>query len=181
MAVSGTFKIAELAAKIERLGSAEFRAEVSRKMAAEATKLVADGFRGSVDPYGQSWEALKSRTGKPLLDTGRLRASFAPTEVTPNGFKLTSTVDYAAAQNYGHVYPARSEMKPRTVWAELDTGKFISKKTKKTAVAEHTFHATFGERKLPARPMVPEQSKGLDKWEAPLKRIATRAVKEAVK
>lgn len=35
------------------------------------------GFRGSRDPWGKAWKPLKIRKGKPLIDTGQMRASIA--------------------------------------------------------------------------------------------------------
>lgn len=39
------------------------------------TFLISEGFQGSKNPYGEQWEPLKCRDGRPLLDTGRLRTS----------------------------------------------------------------------------------------------------------
>jgi phage gpG-like protein len=82
-----------------------------KAMAAEASDLVAEGFRQSTAPSGTPWRPLaKARarnrrrgdSGKPLLDTGRLRASVttAP-RISGDGFVITADPIYAATHQYG--------------------------------------------------------------------------------
>lgn len=63
------------------------------------------GFRQSVDPYGTAWAPLKTRRGKPLIDTGRLRASFT-FRADAGGVTVGTNVDYGrhVAED---VYPRR--------------------------------------------------------------------------
>ena len=85
--------------------------DVVKAMAAEATDLVAEGFRTSTAPDGTAWRPLaKARArnrsrgdrGKPLMDTGRLRASVttAP-RISGDGFVITADPIYAATHQYG--------------------------------------------------------------------------------
>lgn len=89
-----------------------------KAMAAEATDLVADGFRVSSAPDGSPWRPLararvrnrrKGDRGKPLVDTGRLRASVTTRpRVTAEGFTITADPIYAATHQYGRgAIPAR--------------------------------------------------------------------------
>jgi phage gpG-like protein len=65
----------DLQERIRKLAQPAFTAAVARRLTGTAIKLLADEFRGSKDPYGVPWKPLKRREGKPLLDTGRLRAA----------------------------------------------------------------------------------------------------------
>ncbi len=62
--------------RMEALASPAMRRAMADALAAEALKLIDDGFDQSRDPYGKRWKSLTSRTGKPLLDTGRMRSAF---------------------------------------------------------------------------------------------------------
>lgn len=75
-ALRGDFgALADLQRRIQEVKSPAFSAAVARRLTGTAIKLLADEFRGSRDPYGRPWKPLKYRVGKPLLDTGRLRAA----------------------------------------------------------------------------------------------------------
>lgn len=142
------------------LGDPPFRATLGQLCAAAALKLVADEFRGSHAPDGTPWKDLESRKGKPLLDTGRLRASFS-VEPTADGFRIGSAVGYAGYHQRG--------TRPRTVAARVARqnarGRFISSKAR--GVSRKTFEGTetrggylvrigaHMNRGIPARPMLP--------------------------
>lgn len=166
-----------LMAEVSSLAAEHTLERVSRGLQAESLKLVSDGFRKSEDPYGTPWAALKSRKGQPLLDTGRLRGSYAPGQANAQGFTIRSNVEYAAAQQYGHTYAARSDAKERTLWQNPKNGRIVGKNTKLKLVVEHKFRATHGQRVLPARPMVPN-SQGLPQtWRDAFERVARKAMK----
>lgn len=175
---SSTAAFDVLLTELSDLASHDALERISRSLQAEALKLVADGFKSQCDPYGVSWAPLKSRKGKILQDTGRLRASFAPGAVGPDGFSIGSNVEYAAAQQYGATYPARSDAHERTLWQHPVTGRIVSPSTKLKMVIETKFHATHGERTLTARPMVPTADKGLGPiWGPAFAKVAARALK----
>lgn len=107
--------------RLAGLQTATFQMRLATKCGAAALKLVADEFRGSHDPRGNPWQPLKyrqggkmrrgqygpRRAGKPLMKTGRLRASFS-TAVTPNGFRIGTAVQYAGYHQTGTAtIPAR--------------------------------------------------------------------------
>lgn len=99
--VRGDFAgLARLKTRIAKAARPEFEAKVAQSMAAAALKQLADGFRKSRSPYGEKWAKLKSRKGKPLLDTGRMRAStgIAP---RPGGFEIFVTAGYASYHQHG--------------------------------------------------------------------------------
>ncbi len=90
MAIAGDFSA--LKALRERTSPTQMQkltAICAQRMAGTALKLVADEFRGSVDPYGRPWPPLAWRKGKPLLDTGRMRSA---TVVAANGPTIQITI-----------------------------------------------------------------------------------------
>ena len=178
---SSTGNITAAIAKLQRLSQPQFLAKVSKQLQAEALKLVADGFRSETDPYGNAWAPIK-RPGKILQDTGRLRASWAPVSDGPTGFVIASNVEYAAAQNNGAHYPARSDAKHRTLWSHPETGKFVSKNTKLKAVVEHKYRASYGEHDLAPRKMIPDADKALPKrWADAFDKVVDRAIRQELK
>ncbi len=116
--VTGDF--AGLAALQKQLAAvaAKGRRVAVKAMASEATDLVAEGFRASSAPSGEPWKPLarararnrrKGDRGKPLVDTGRLRASVTTRpRVSEDGFVITADPVYAATHQYGRgAIPAR--------------------------------------------------------------------------
>ena len=65
----------DLQRRLREVRNPAFTAAVARRLTGTAIKLLGDEFRRSQDPYGRPWKPLKYRVGKPLLDTGRLRAA----------------------------------------------------------------------------------------------------------
>lgn len=110
MGVTGDF--AELGALMRRLEDVPaLRRDVFTVLAEDARTRVDEGFAASRSPDGAAWRPLASARrrgpGRPLLDTGRLRASIAY-QVTANGFLLKTTLVYAATHQYGRgAVPAR--------------------------------------------------------------------------
>lgn len=58
------------------------------------------GFQNSTDPYGRPWKPLKSRTGKPLSDSGLLENSFSY-KVEGNSVVVGTNRTYAPVHQYG--------------------------------------------------------------------------------
>lgn len=108
--VTGDFaKLGELMKQLAALP--EVRREVMTVLAEDARTRVDEGFAASRSPEGASWRPLERARrrgpGRPLLDTGRLRASITY-HVTPEGFVLQTSVIYAATHQYGRgPVPAR--------------------------------------------------------------------------
>lgn len=108
--VTGDFgKLSALIRQIETLP--EIKREVLAVLAEDARTRVDEGFAASRSPDGEAWRPLararRRGAGRPLLDTGRLRASITY-QVTANGFLLKTTLVYAATHQYGwESIPAR--------------------------------------------------------------------------
>lgn len=151
----------ELADKIRVLTSAGFKTELAQVLGAAAVFQVAYEFRSSKDPYGNRWEPLRYRKGKPLLKTGRMSTAVT-TSPTANGFRLRIATVYAPVHQYGgHVAP-HSRIKPQVMWHNPKTGRLVARTTKLTLVHESTSkHRTYGKGiTIPRRQMLPEADTG---------------------
>ncbi len=86
--------------KLENLSGDRFISEVRREVAYDGLRLIASGYKDSVDPYGSIWEPLKRRKGKPLVLTGAFRDTWMAYP-TATGVRFQSGVDYGAYHQYG--------------------------------------------------------------------------------
>ncbi len=107
----GGLTIPGLRSRIAGLSGPAFRAKLSQVLSAAAFKMTMDTFHRSTDPYGRAWARLKVRKGKPLLDTGRMRAStyFVP---LASGFRVDFSANYAVHHQYGTRRMVRRQMIP---------------------------------------------------------------------
>jgi phage gpG-like protein len=103
--------LAQLRQRLAALDSQSFRDQVSRRMGAEALKLVQDGFRAQANPYGQPWKPLKHRKGRILQDSGRMASSFF-FAVIPQGFRLSDGASYWVFHQLGTKHLAQRMMVP---------------------------------------------------------------------
>jgi phage gpG-like protein len=93
---------------ISVLDSPVFFHRLNGQLAEEARAQVVESFERGVDPYDRPWLPNQLRGGKPLRDTGRLLSSIAPSMVTPDGFRLSTNVTYAAIHQYGGIIKAKT-------------------------------------------------------------------------
>lgn len=131
-----------------------FRRVAANGVKAEALKLVADGFKDSKDPYGNDWAPLTKRDGNPLIDTGRLRASFHAREGYSDGsttITIGTNVQYAKYHQFGTVIPAHERTMKRATTG-YKKGKFVKSSYKGYGTTEKI--AVKG-GKIPARMMLP--------------------------
>jgi len=99
--VSGDFAgLARLIGQVSAVTTPQWQAQLCQGMGVAALKQLMDQFRDSRDPYGTPWKPLVLRKGKPLLDTGRMRAS-ATLVPRPNGFMIVIGASYAPTHQYG--------------------------------------------------------------------------------
>jgi hypothetical protein len=74
--VTGDFNgLGALQGRLKQLTGEGLRREGLEAMGTAALKELADEFRGSRDPYGQPWKPPVLRRGRPLENTGRMKAS----------------------------------------------------------------------------------------------------------
>lgn len=136
-----------------RIGSGDARGEVVATLGAVALRKVLDGFKQSQDPYGVPWAPV-ARGGKPLVDTGAMRAS-TTVAVTADGFKVAIADRVAQFHQYGTIR--------RTARARLSR--------RRQARAGYAVR-----RSIRPRPMLPTAARGMPpSWRADFAR-ATRAV-----
>jgi phage gpG-like protein len=74
---------------------------VNEQLAEEAIELVRDGFEQSSDPYGKRWAPLKLRAGRPLEDSGGLKAGWHRRFANRSGFGIANAKEYAAIHQGG--------------------------------------------------------------------------------
>ncbi|TAL29014.1 MAG: hypothetical protein EPN98_21465 [Phenylobacterium sp.] len=162
MALSGDFsKLDLLRRRVESVTRAGMVQDLAAVMGVAAMKQVADSFRQSRDPYGNAWEPLKHRDGKPLLDTGRMAAS-VNSAVVDRGFRISIPVKYAPAHQYGAQVAPHSRLRGRTLWHNPKTGRLVGRNTRLRTVYEtQAKPATFANGiTIPRRQMLPEKSTG---------------------
>lgn len=102
-----------------RLGQAPKAFEsLNQNLAEESIELIREGFDDGTDPYGKAWPALVVRDGKPLQDSGGLKASFNY-KLLPDGFRVGAGKDYAKHHQDGTgIYGrSRSRLRPKTAKA----------------------------------------------------------------
>lgn len=122
------------------LDSAQSLEPLHARIGAAILSQVQLGFRAGRAPTGEAWAPLKSRSGQPLRDTGRLRNSIIP-KADSEGVTVGTNVSYAAVHQFGATI--RPKNKPFLMFKTGD-GRFV--RTKKVVV--------------PARPFLPIDANG---------------------
>lgn len=111
---SGDFaNLKKFADKISR--SPEVLNTVSEQLAEETIGLIREGFENSKDPYGNAWDPPLLRNGKPLEDTGGLKAAWFKRHVDRSGFSVANAKAYASYQQEGTgLYgPRKQRIRPK--------------------------------------------------------------------
>jgi len=99
---SGDFKaLKRFEEKLSGTGGPQTLRLVNEQLAEETIGLIRDGFERSADPYGRAWEPLVIRAGRPLEDSGGLKASWHRSETSADGFAVESGKDYAVYHQGG--------------------------------------------------------------------------------
>jgi phage gpG-like protein len=104
--IRGDFdRLSGLIAQVRSIASPRFQAELREGLARAAEAEIVSGFDRSADPYGNRWEPLKAERGRraggqPLVDTGKLRSSYAA-RPSATGFDVQSRTSYAGYHQYG--------------------------------------------------------------------------------
>jgi phage gpG-like protein len=120
----------DLQRKLDAASRARLMPETVKRIAAAFDKQVKDEFRYSRDPYGRAWKpvrrnrlrdqrararrvkrGLPPRQDKPLIDSGRMRASIYSRAVGTE-VRISIPVDYASFHQYGTRVIARRQILP---------------------------------------------------------------------
>lgn len=95
-----TLATADINALAAKLSQVQHRRPLMLKIGRALKTNTQQNFRASRAPDGTPWLPLKYRTGKPLLDTGRLRSSIT-FDATNDQVRIGTNVKYARAHNQG--------------------------------------------------------------------------------
>jgi len=80
--------------KVERTPTVLDR--LNEQLAEEAVELVREGFDTSEDPYGKPWDPPIFREGRPMEDTGGLKAAWHVRDVGRTSFSIANAKKYSA-------------------------------------------------------------------------------------
>lgn len=135
MPIVNVAALRDLESRLQEVERGRWLEELGTRMAVAFMKEVADEFRESRDPYGKPWKPVfrnrrrdrrarerraargqPLRADKPLIDTGRMRASVIARAVGSE-VRVAIAVDYASYHQHGTPTIARRQILP-----ELDTG-----------------------------------------------------------
>lgn len=145
--------LTRLALKLSRL-SGTVMAKVTGEVAEETRLLVAEGFQRGVSPDGRAWAPLRSRSGQPLRDTGRLASSLT-VEHAGLRFSVGTNVVYAPVHQYG-----------ATITAKRACGLYSARQGQ-----------FFGKTvTIPARPFLPTGTALPPRWEVRVREAASEAL-----
>jgi phage gpG-like protein len=124
---------------------------VNEQLAEEAIDLIREGFEKSSDPYGNAWAPLVLRQGRPLEDTGGLKAGWFRQSVTAHGFTIANAKRYASYHQGGTgIYGPRKQRIVPIKAKVLRLGK--------TGMVARSVKGT------PIRRMVPEKGRLPEAW-----------------
>lgn len=124
---------------------------LAESLSMTAENLALAGFRGSKGPDGMPWDPVK-RKGKPLIDTGNLRASLV---TTPNGkgFLIALRAPYAEYQQFG----TRPHARAGGILKQNGRGRFV----KSGRAGFLTRFKAYTNPGIKPRPMLPQGSADL--------------------
>lgn len=152
---------------------------VTKALSLEGLAQTQACFRESRNPYGQPWEPLKSRSGKPLLKTGRGRASIAVSDLNPadGSFRIGTNVRYMGYHQRG--VDATFTRKPSSRLQATKGGRFLSRRRAGSSRAKSVAFVRLNYRGgqvhlvIPQRAFLPIAGRGLGPiWAPAFQRVA---------
>jgi phage gpG-like protein len=151
-------QLRELAQRVSEAGPLWKRAK--EKCAAAAISRTRRAFSAGADPYGVPWLPPQFRAGRPLRDTGRLNNSIS-TEVTSDGFRIGTTVEYARPHQFGAVIkPKKAKALRFPVPIQGPQPKGVGRPNKRQGGIGSAL--VFARAvTIPARPFLPTEARGL--------------------
>lgn len=182
IAKSSMHALHELVKRVEAIKRQDMIPKIRDAVGAALLKEVADEFRESRDPYGKPWAPVKRnrrkdrlarekrraagkavKADKPLIDTGRLRASAAYLPKGLDGIRIVLPVEYASYHQYGATI--REHGRKGGSLAFDARGRIMRKNRRDTkgmdSVGVRFFGAyTVGSYKIPRRQILPDDKTG---------------------
>ncbi len=147
-----------LGRKFDRISRAGFRTELNEALSEAAADLIDDQIRTQSGPYGENWDPTTE--GDPAFDGAR---GDTVARASGKGFRIHSGIPFGLAthQRGRTIRPRNGEF---LVFKLADRVVFARKVT------------------VPARPIVPEQSRGLGPvWRERFHRVADKIFRETMK
>lgn len=143
--------------------------DVTHQLAEETVSLIRETFDAGASPDGEKWERPKFRSGRPLQDTGGLKASWFVKSRGRGSFTVANAKEYASflQEGTGLYGPRRQRIKPKTKRALAW----------KSGGATHVYASVAG---IKPRRMLP--TKGLPPlWAARYREVATEVFNKIAK
>ncbi len=148
--------------QIAHLRSSDARASFGEALGRAALEEVEAQFARGADPYGEGWQPLAQGRRSPLQGSGRLRRSFR-VEVTTDGFRLTTPVEFFGVHQLGATIPARQSAGGQELSFSPRSGRLLRasrvRKLKLVYISTARAHKV-GQIVIPQRQVVPEASTG---------------------
>lgn len=148
-------------------------------VAEEAMDLIAEGFAGEKDPYGNKWADKVHDDGRSILvgKTTRLRRGWHVIDGGPGKRSIAPNVEYAIYHQDG----TNGRSADSTRVQPINTmGRFLKKSKaakRKTAVGFRILNFKAGGGKIPARPMIPDSRGVPSHWRTRAKQAANEVIK----
>ena len=139
------------------------KTSMQKALGETAISQAALGIRQSVNPYGDPFAPLTSRTGIPLRDTGNnIQRSWTAGQETPTSFVFGSRFKYLATHQYGAtIVPVRAKaLSFHLVTARVEKSYRIGKWRAKKGDVLATKQIYAQKVVIPRRQMVPEENTG---------------------
>lgn len=188
MGIRGDFgKLRSWHDRLEKLGSDEVRAKLSKNLAEESRSLILEGFKTETDPYGKKWPAKVFGDGNAVLvRSNELRRGWHPTKISSSGFRISPSATAAKYAKFtlgtGLWGPHKRRITPKKGlylaffvkgYVSLAAAKGIVGNVRTSKAARSALKKTFGKKRSgsyifvrsvkgsPPRLMVPQKRRGL--------------------
>ena len=148
------FDVSKFKKRLEKLGQELKNMQpVMKKISGDMKTKTDMCFRNSRDPYGNKWEKLKNRKGKPLIDSGSLRSSVSSTSGKDYAVVGTNK-KYAKTHQFGikKGYNGKKTVKVDSFTRKVTVSGYKRKRKQIVKAHERTINLPWGN--IPARPFI---------------------------
>lgn len=163
---NGSAELKRIVAQLEQLGRGAHKAPLTASLKQDLLNLTKKGLDTSTTPDGRPYPPLKSRDGRPLELTNRLRNAFLASS-SDTSIELINNVKYAALQNYGTAGLPGGVLKPK------------GKRALRFFVRGKPVFAT--QVRIPARQFLPKEGELPEAWDKQLVSTANKVLGSFVK
>lgn len=163
---NGSAELKRIVGELQKLANGAHKAPLTASLKQDLLNLTKKGFDTSTSPDGRPYPPLKSRDGKPLENTNRLRNAFLASSRDTN-IELVNPTKYAALQNFGTAGLPGGVLKPK------------GKKALRFFVRGKPVFAK--QVTIPARPFLPKEGELPEAWDKQLQSTASKVLQSFVK